>query len=65
MLLVLLGTCNLALGQSKDSDKGQFSGNLLMTYQKYVRDDSIGANTKVYKENLASADAWLFMQYRI
>ena len=65
MLLVLLGTCNLTLGQSKDSDKGQFSGNLLMTYQKYVRDDSIGANTKVYKENLASADAWLFMQYRI
>ena len=65
MLLVLLGTCNLALGQSKDSDKGQFSGNLLMTYQKYVRDDSIGATTKVYKENTASADAWLFMQYRI
>lgn len=65
MLLVLLGTCNLALGQSKDSDKGQFSGNLLLTYQKYVRDDSIGANTKVYKENTASADAWLFMQYRI
>ncbi len=65
VLLVLLGTCNLALGQSKDSDKGQFSGNLLMTYQKYVRDDSIGATTKVYKENTASADAWLFMQYRI
>jgi len=62
---VLLGTCNWALGQSKDSDKGQFSGNLLLTYQKYVRDDSIGANTKVYKENTASADAWLFMQYRI
>ena len=65
MLLVLMGTCNWALGQSKDSDKGQFSGNLLMTYQKYIRDDSIGANTKVYKENTASADAWLFMQYRI
>ena len=30
-----------------------------------MRDDSIGANTKVYKENTASADAWLFMQYRI
>ena len=65
ILLVLFGTCNWALGQSKDSDKGQFSGNLLLTYQKYVRDDSIGANTKVYKENTASADAWLFMQYRI
>ncbi len=65
VLLVLLGTCNWALGQSKDSDKGQFSGNLLLTYQKYVRDDSIGASTKVYKENTASADAWLFMQYRI
>ncbi len=60
-----MGTCNYALGQTKDSDKGQFSGNLLLTYQKYVRDDSIGANTKVYKENTASADAWLFMQYRI
>lgn len=60
-----MGTCNWALGQTKDSDKGQFSGNLLLTYQKYVRDDSIGANTKVYKENTASADAWLFMQYRI
>ena len=65
ILLVLMGTCNWALGQTKDSDKGQFSGNLLLTYQKYVRDDSIGANTKVYKENTASADAWLFMQYRI
>ena len=65
ILLVLMGTCNYALGQTKDSDKGQFSGNLLLTYQKYVRDDSIGANTKVYKENTASADAWLFMQYRI
>ena len=46
-------------------EKGQFSGNLLLNYQKYLRDDSIGASTKVYRENRASADAWLFMQYRI
>ncbi len=55
-----------ALNSSGDpKSKGQFSGNLLLNYQKYLRDDSIGANTKVYKENRASADAWLFMQYRI
>lgn len=52
-------------GQVKDADQGQFSGNLLMNYQKYLRDNSIGANTKVYRENTASTDAWLFMQYRI
>ena len=50
---------------SNSEEKGQFSGNLLMNYQKYLRDDSIGASTKVYRENRASADAWLFMQYRI
>lgn len=46
-------------------DKGQFSGNLLLTYQKYLRDDSIGATTKVYRENSSSVDAWLFLNYRI
>jgi hypothetical protein len=46
-------------------DKGQFTGNLFLNYQKYIRDDSIGANTKVYKENSASLDAWLFLNYRI
>lgn len=46
-------------------DKGSFSGNLFTNFQKYMRDDKIGANTKVYKENSASLDAWLFMQYRI
>lgn len=65
ILLALVGVEGLVLGQTKDSDKGQFSGNLLMNYQKYLRDDSIGANTKVYRENTASADAWLFLQYRV
>lgn len=46
-------------------DKGAFSGNLFTNFQKYVRDDKIGATTKVYKENSASLDAWLFTQYRI
>ena len=49
----------------QNEEKGQFSGNLLLNYQKYVRDDKIGANTRVYRENTASTDAWLYMQYRI
>lgn len=65
ILLAFMAFVGRVSGQTKDSDKGQFSGNLLMNYQKYLRDDSIGANTKVYKENTASADAWLFMQYRV
>jgi len=55
---------SLMWAQSND-DKGQFSGNLLLNYQKYLRDDNIGASTKVYQENSASVDAWLFMNYRI
>jgi len=50
--------------QNSSEEKGQFSGNLILNYQKYLRDDEIGANTRVYKENTASVDAWLFMQYR-
>lgn len=66
--IIFLGILTAAIsayGQSNSDDKGQFSGNLLLNYQKYIRDDSIGANTKVYKENSASVDAWLFMNYRI
>jgi hypothetical protein len=61
----------LAMGLSipifaqNQEDKGQFSGNLLLTYQKYLRDEKIGAITKVYNENSSSIDAWLFMNYRI
>ena len=66
---VILGICSLGLNlysqQNNNEDKGQFTGNLFLNYQKYIRDDSIGANTKVYKENSASLDAWLFMNYRI
>ncbi len=51
--------------QNSDKDKGQFTGNLLANYQKYLRDDDIGATTKAYRQNTASTDAWLFMQYRI
>ena len=49
--------------KSWSEDQGQFSGNLLLNYQKYIRDDKIGANTRVYKENTSSVDAWLFMKY--
>jgi len=55
---------SLIWAQGND-DKGQFSGNLLLNYQKYLRDDNIGASTKVYQENSASVDAWLFLNYRI
>jgi len=56
---------NQAIAQDKSwsEDQGQFSGNLLLNYQKYIRDDKIGANTRVYKENTSSVDAWLFMKY--
>ncbi|MBL7811919.1 MAG: hypothetical protein JNL57_06810 [Bacteroidetes bacterium] len=55
----------LAAQGSGESDKGHFSGNLLLNTQKYMRDDRIGATTKVYRENSTSIDAWLFLNYRI
>jgi hypothetical protein len=55
----------ISLWAQGNDDKGQFSGNLLLNYQKYLRDDKIGATTKVYLENSSSVDAWLFMNYRI
>lgn len=61
LFLLSLAIVSPAIAQ----EKGQFSGNLLLTYQKYMRDDSIGANTKVYLENTSSVDAWLFLNYRI
>lgn len=64
MFAAIFAVSNAQTANSSD-EKGVFSGNLLMNYQKYLRDDSIGASTKVYRENRASADAWLFMQYRI
>lgn len=54
-----------ARGQGTIDEKGQFSGNLLLNYQKYLRDDKIGASTKVYQENSAGIEGWLFMNYRI
>ena len=50
---------------AQTSDKGQFSGNLITNYQKYIRDDKIGANTKVYLEGSNSLETWLNMNYRI
>jgi hypothetical protein len=67
IILIFLSLLLDLRGQSSNEakSKGQFSGNLILNYQKYIRDDKIGANTRVYKENTASTDAWLFMQYRI
>lgn len=56
---------NLQAQDKTSDDKGVFSGNLLLINQKYIRDEKIGATTKVYNENSASIDAWLFMNYRI
>ena len=54
--------CTGAFAQNEE--KGQLSGNLLLNFQKYIRDDSIGASTKVYKQNTSSIEAWLFLNYR-
>ena len=37
--LVLLVATAALKSQTKQEDKGQFSGNLLLNYQKYMRDD--------------------------
>ena len=42
ILLAFMAFVGRVTGQTKESDKGQFSGNLLMNYQKYLRDDSYG-----------------------
>ncbi|MCC7297423.1 MAG: hypothetical protein IT244_03745 [Bacteroidia bacterium] len=65
IVLVFAFLISTACFGQNNEDKGQFSGNLLLTYQKYLRDDKIGATTKVYRENSASIDAWLFLNYRI
>lgn len=63
--LLLIALSAILFIHTNAQDKGSFSGNLFTNFQKYVRDDKIGATTKVYKENSASLDAWLFTQYRI
>ena len=46
-------------------DKGEFSGNFQNTNQFYVNDSIIGTNTTQYKRELSSADAWLFLSYKL
>lgn len=46
-------------------DKGEFSGNFQNTNQFYVNDPKIGTNTTQYKRELSSADAWLFLSYKL
>lgn len=64
MMLTLATLSGLALF-AQNEDKGQLSGNLLLNTQKYIRDDSIGAITKVYKQNTAGFEGWLYLNYRI
>lgn len=68
----LFPVCTIALiaafplqAQKNGDDKGVFSGNLLMNNQYYMRDNKIGANTKVYQTASNSVDAWLLLNYRI
>ncbi|MEI7979984.1 MAG: DUF6029 family protein, partial [Bacteroidota bacterium] len=48
-----------------NKDKGEFSGNFQNTNQFYVNDAKIGTNTTQYKRELSSADAWLFLSYKL
>ncbi len=50
--------------EPKKEDKGELSGNFQTTNQFYFRDSTIGANTTQYKNELSSADAWLFLNYK-
>ncbi len=65
LITLIAAPCTFVYGQLSPNEKGTFSGNLLMNNQYYMRDDRIGANTKVYKTASNSVDAWLFMNYRI
>jgi hypothetical protein len=64
-LFILIGIIHASSAFAQSNDKGQFSGNLITNYQKYIRDDKIGANTKVYLEGSNSLESWLNMNYRI
>jgi len=66
-LLLIPAIVGSLQGQNSGNDKGQFTGNLLLNNQKYLRDDKIGASgtMPVYGRNVVSSDFWLFMQYRI
>ena len=51
-------------GDSK-KDNGEFSVNFQNTNQFYVNDPKIGTNTTQYKRELSSADAWLYLSYKL
>jgi hypothetical protein len=50
---------------SEKKDRGEFSGNFQNTNQFYVNDPKIGTNTTQYKRELSSADAWLYLNYKL
>jgi len=64
-LAALSLSLTLAAQNNKTEDKGVLSGNLLLNQQMYDRDDSIGASTLVYRTTKSSADAWLYLNYKI
>lgn len=63
MAMAQEGTGSSASGSTEE--KGQFSGNFQSNTQFYVKDSAIGANTTQYERELSSADAWLFLNYKI
>jgi len=47
------------------SAQGQLSGDFMLNANFYDRDTTIGANTSQYQHELSSADAWLFLNYKV
>lgn len=68
LTLFLTITCFYIINAQENvdnKDKGEFSGNFQNTNQFYVNDAKIGTNTTQYKRELSSADAWLFLSYKL
>jgi hypothetical protein len=63
-LLISISFAHAQEGSEK-RDMGEFSGNFQNTNQFYINDSLIGTNTTQYKRELSSADAWLFLNYKL
>ncbi len=53
------------LGIAAVNAQGELSGSLQLNTSFYDNDPDIGTNTTQYNEELSSADAWLFLNYRV
>ncbi len=61
--LLLLGIILYAPLFTFGQEAGKFSGNFQTNMNFYQRDNKIGANTEVYRNQLSSIDAWLYLNY--